>query len=73
MNKSGRIIFIIVLAAVLLGAVCIGVGLMTGADVMRVYSTLDDRYNIAAYQQAYTQYAAQMMNAFSEVWNALFT
>ena len=52
--------------AVLLGAVCVGVGLMTGADAMRVYSTLDERYNISAYQQAYTQYAGELMDAVSE-------
>ena len=50
MKKAGRVILIVVLAAVLLGAVCVGVGLMTGADITRIYSALDDRYNIAAYQ-----------------------
>ena len=39
---------------------------MTGADAMRVYSTLDERYNISAYQQAYTQYAGELMDAVSE-------
>ncbi len=66
MKKAGRVIFIIVLAAVLLGAVCVGVGLMTGADVVRVYATLDDRYNIVAYQEAYTQYAGEVVSAISE-------
>ncbi|MBQ5406162.1 MAG: hypothetical protein IIU18_05970 [Oscillospiraceae bacterium] len=66
MKKAGRIVLIIVLVAVLLGAVCVGVGLMTGADAMRVYSTLDERYNISAYQQAYTQYAGELMDAVSE-------
>ncbi len=66
MKKAGRIILIIVLVALLLGAVCVGVGLMTGADVMRVYSTLDDRYNISAYQEVYTQYFTETINAVTE-------
>ena len=66
MKKAGRVVLIIVLAAVLLGAVCVGVGLMTGADAMRVYSTLDERYNISAYQEAYTQYFTETMNAVTE-------
>jgi len=70
MKKAGRVILIIVLAAVLLGFVCVGVGIITGADFTRIYSALDDRYNIAAYQEAYTQYAHQVIDAFSEVFTA---
>ncbi len=68
MKKAGRVVLIIVLAAVLLGAVCVGVGLMTGADAMRVYSTLDERYNIGAYQEAYTEYAGQVIDVVKEAW-----
>ena len=68
MKKGWRIILVIVLAAVLLGAVCVGVGLMTGADTMRIYSTLDSRYNLTAYVQAYSQYAVDVAEAFTEAW-----
>ena len=71
MNKAGRVILIVVLAAVLLGAVCVGVGLMTGADITRIYSALDDRYNLAAYQEAYTQYAGDLFAFAKDVWHAL--
>ena len=71
MKKAGRVILIVVLAAVLLGAVCVGVGLMTGADTMRIYSALDDRYNIAAYQEAYTAYAGDLIDFARDVWQAL--
>ena len=68
MKKGWRIILTVVLAAVLLGAVCVGVGLMTGADTMRIYSALDSRYNLTAYVQAYAQYAADVAEAFTEAW-----
>lgn len=71
MKKAGRVILIVVLAAVLLGAVCVGVGLMTGADITRIYSALDDRYNIAAYQEAYIQYADDLFDFAIDAWHAL--
>jgi len=50
--KSGwKIILIVVLIALLLGALCMGVGAMTGADFTRIWSTLDDRYHIEMYYQ----------------------
>ena len=40
--KSGwKIILIVVVIAILLGAICIGVGAMTGADFTRIWATLD--------------------------------
>ena len=68
MKKAGRAIGIVVLVALLLGAVCVGVGFMTGADVMRVYTTLDQRYQLSAYQEAYTQYAGEVFGAVTEAW-----
>ena len=68
MKKAGRLILIVVLVAVLLGAVCVGVGLMTGADTMRIYSALDDRYNIGAYQEAYAAYAGDLFGAVKAAW-----
>ena len=49
MKKGWRIVIIIVLVALLLGAVSVGVGMMTGADSVRIFSILDDRYNITMY------------------------
>ena len=46
MKKGWRVIIIIVLVAVLLGAVCLAVGYMTGAENSRILDTLDARYNI---------------------------
>lgn len=61
--KSGwKIILIVVVVALLLGAVCIGVGAMTGADYSRIWATLDSRYHVDMYYQY-----------FIEVWNTLTT
>ena len=61
--KSGwKIILIVVVIAILLGAICIGVGAMTGADFTRIWATLDNRYHVDMYDQY-----------FVEVWNTLAT
>lgn len=49
MKKGWRIIGAIVLTVLLLGAVAVFVGFVTGADWDRVYSVLDNRYNITMY------------------------
>ena len=59
--KSGwKIILLVVLIAILLGAVCMGVGMMNGADFTRIWSTLDDKYHVDMYYQY-----------FMEVWSLL--
>ena len=59
--KSGwKVILLVVLIAILLGAVCMGVGMMTGADFTRIWSTLDDKYHVDMYYQY-----------FMEVWSLL--
>lgn len=63
MKKGWNVILTIVLAAALLGAVCIGVGLITGADFSRIYSVLDDKYNITLYSDYISQ---QLIPAFQE-------
>ena len=54
--KSGwKIILLVVLIAILLGAVCMGVGMMTGADFTRIWSTLDDKYHVDMYYQYFME------------------
>lgn len=60
MKNGWKIILIVVAAALLLGAVCMGVGAMTGADFTRIWATLDNRYHVDMYYQYFT-----------EVWNTL--
>lgn len=61
MKKGWRLVITIVLAAALLGAVCIGVGLITGADGQRIYDILDRRYQITEYYY----YAAQVWDVLA--------
>lgn len=42
MKKAWSVVLVIVFIAILLGAVAIGVGYITGADIAQVYSTLED-------------------------------
>ena len=54
--KSGwKIILILVVIAILLGAICIGVGAMTGADFTRIWATLDNRYHVDMYYQYFVE------------------
>lgn len=61
MKRGWYIVLIIVLAALLLGVVCVGVGFITGANTARIYSVLDDKYSITLYYDYITQ---QLIPAF---------
>lgn len=64
MSKGWRIIGSMVLVLVLLGAICIGVGLMTGGDLSDIYSALNVRYNLTEY---WTQYSQWGMTTFHNI------
>ena len=49
MAKGWKIVTAISFAAIVLGAVFIGVGLLTGAEFERIISTLDQRYQLTMY------------------------
>ncbi len=68
MKKAWRVILTIVLAAMLLGAVCVGVGLITGADSARIYNLLDERYNVGSYVTAWTAWTQEAINRITEAW-----
>lgn len=67
MKKAWRFIIVIVLVAVLLGAVAVAVGYMTGAETNRIYSVLDARYNIDMWYRyimdVLAQYEAVLLSA----------
>ena len=63
MNKAWRVIIFIVLIAILLGAVCIGVGLITGADTERIYTVLDDRYMITDWSKWCYESLSRLLDA----------
>ena len=55
MSRAWRVIITIVLIAVIFATVCVGVGLLTGADFSRVYSVFDNRYNVEMYYKYVTE------------------
>lgn len=64
MSKSWRVISLVVLIAILLGAVCVGVGLVTGGEWDRIYSTLDARYHI----DMYIDYIGDVFTVLKDAW-----
>ena len=70
MKKGWTVVITIVLVAILLGTVSIVVGHLTGGSLDRIYSVLDARYHLAELQQAYTQYASDVVDAIVSAWNA---
>ncbi|MBQ6465086.1 MAG: hypothetical protein IJJ43_02310 [Oscillospiraceae bacterium] len=55
MKKAWGVILVIVFSAILLGAVCVGVGYITGADMNRILSVVEDS-SLYAYVQTLQQY-----------------
>ena len=49
MKNGWRIILIIAAAAILLGCVCFGVGVLTGADTDRILQSLNNDYHLHTY------------------------
>ena len=68
MKRAWTIISVIVLAAVLLGTICVGVGIMTGADIARTFSVLDSRYHFDLWTETYQQSYA----VITDTVNAMF-
>ncbi len=54
MKNGWRVILVIVLVAILFGGICLGVGLMTGADMSRIYTVLDKQFNLTGLYQYIT-------------------
>ena len=46
MRKSWNFVMIIVLAFLILCALCMGVGLLTGADFSRIFEVADHEYHV---------------------------
>jgi len=65
MKKGWMIVGVIVLIAVLVGTVSVGVGLITGADMARIFSVLDNRYHLDLYFQYFQQLTEIISSAFA--------
>ncbi|MBR4472779.1 MAG: hypothetical protein IKS55_03990 [Oscillospiraceae bacterium] len=60
MKNGWRVILIIAALAILLGAVCVGVGILTGAETDRILQSLNNDYHLNTYVQVYTDYLGQL-------------
>ncbi len=56
MKKGSHFIGILVVVLLFIGAVCIGVGFLTGADAERVYIVADNALGISNTIQNYTEF-----------------
>ena len=65
MKKGWKIVLVIVMVALLLGAVAVGVGLITGADMERIYRVLDSRYQLTAYYEYSQQVMGMLLEEFA--------
>ncbi len=68
MSKVWRVVMVVVLIAILAGAVCVGVGMMTGGSWDHIYSVLDDRYHVDVY---WKYVSVDLVGYFRELWSAL--
>ena len=66
MKKAWSIILIIVFGAFLCGAICIGVGYITGADLARISSVLE-RSPVYSYVQLLLQYWNEALAQVSQL------
>ena len=62
MAKAWKIISAVCIIAILLGVLCVLVGLITGGDTQRVLDAFNVTYNIDALKQAYEQAIQNALN-----------
>ena len=62
MAKAWKIISAVCIIAVLLGALCVLVGLITGGDTQRVLDIFNETYNIHGLKHAYEQAIHSALN-----------
>ena len=67
MKKCWKVIGSIVLVVFVLGLICVGVGILTGAESTRILNVLDDRFQIESTLNLYSQYLAQFGQAVGEI------
>ena len=66
MKRFWRIIIVIVLIAIVLGVIGLLAGMLTGANMDRIYSVFDEKYSVHTYYQnarIYLQYAVDVVKA----------
>ena len=56
MKNNWRVILIIAALGIVLGGICFGVGILTGAETDRILQSLNNDYHLETYVSAYTDY-----------------
>ena len=70
MKKGWQIIIAVVSIMVLLGGICMGVGFITGAETDRIFTVMDNRYNISVYAQWFQEdILGEYIPKLVEAWN----
>ena len=67
MKKGWRIVLVIFLVMLLLGAAAILVGYLTGADVSRIYNVVDSRFHF----DNWVAYFQQIWDMVKEAWASI--
>ena len=68
MRKLWKVIGVIILTVLILGLICIGVGVLTGAEYPRIFTVLNDRFQIESTLRLYRQY----FDSFSQTISGIF-
>ena len=66
MKTGWKIVGVISLVIIFLGALCVGIGLLTGAESAHIYSVLDNQFHITDLYQAAVQNSQDLASAFAE-------
>ena len=59
MKKAWKVVAIIVAAAIVIGLLLVGIGLLTGSDLTRVWAVMDEKYHV----EMYMDYAGEVVRA----------
>ena len=60
MNKAWKLIGTLILVVFVLGLICIGAGMITGAESSRIMNVLDNRFQLESTFSLYRQYFSQL-------------
>lgn len=67
MKKTGKVLGTIILVVFILGLVCIGAGIVTGAEKTRILNVLNNRFQLESTLNLYSQYFSQIGTTVSGI------
>lgn len=66
MKKGWKIVAVLVLVVVILGAACVGAGILMGSDYVRIWKTFDEKYHIGAYWKEYSEWGSDAAMTYAD-------